>query len=517
MDGKNLKPSVFEAIFVNNDFTRFSCLDECITQYCMEFASSVSASIVQNSTLDAIIDALYFCPQLKSLSLTHTDSTDLKTCDSLIITLSVIKRTSLTSFDFSGFLILKDTHIILICENYSQLTCLNVCDCTLLTDKGIRHISSCSELTNLNLSNTKLTNVSLSHFNKRCLKLQHLVLAKCTLLRFDIGKLRDFFFSNGSGFLSVDICEISPLTPATKMTSVVAAIAHTCHNLTSLRLGSSCVPSMQAVTLPLCRNCSHIITLNLDAFTNLSVCDSVLMMKSFVRLSDFSFKGCLRPVKFTFYCLMAQKLKTISCLKLHHSHVIGVPFVNLEVPLVNDDITISYPLSATDYATVKMHDKCAQLKELSIAATTSEESFLSFKSSKCPDIVHLSVIKSYYIDDSLLADACIGWSSLLSFHVEGCRLISSLGIVHVCHHSPLIRDVFLHGGSDEVMPRCAIDDVALVNGVSTLKFLRKLSIFWLPLITQSGLSHVTSNCTKLVEVHVSDCIRINIKAMYAKK
>jgi hypothetical protein len=516
MYGKILKPSPFEAVFVNNDFTLFSCLDEYITGYCMEFASSISASIVQNDTLDAIIAALYLCPELKSLSLTHTDSTDLNTCDSMIINLSVIKKASLTSFNFSGFLILKDTHIILICENYSQMTCLNVCDCTLLTDKGIRHISSCSKLTNLNLSNTKLTSVSLSHFNKRCLKLQHIVLAKCSLLRFDIGKLRDFFFSNGSKFLSVDISEISPTTPATKMTSVVAAIAHTCHNLTSLHLGSSWLPSMQAVTLPLCRNCSHILTLNLEGFMNLSVCDSVLMMKSFVRLSDFSFKGCSMPVQFTFYCLMAQKLKTISCLKLHHNHVIGVPFVNLEFPLVNDDIT-GNPLSIADYAIVKMHEKCAQLRELSIG-NTSEYSFLSFKSSKCPDIVHLSLIKSNFIDDTLLVDACVGWSSLLSFHVEGCHLISSVGIVHVCHHSPLLRDVLLDGGSEVIATtRCAIDDVALVNGVSTLKLLRKLSLSRLPLITQSGISHVTRNCMKLVEVHIFNCIKINIKEMYAKK
>jgi hypothetical protein len=94
-------------------------------------------------------------------------------------------------------------------------------------------------------------------------------------------------------------------------------------------------------------------------------------------------------------------------------------------------------------------------------------------------------------------------------------------LVSVCGSCPLIQDVLLEGRTrtrsevddfflnGDSFKNCEIDDMGLIFGVSKLKFLRKLNLHELPLVTKAGFGAIINSCAKLHDVKVSRCCKLS--------
>jgi hypothetical protein len=372
-------PVSFGVEFVNSVYTLNSCDKPSVVEFCMKFAHSISASHVQSTTMKAINKAIPYAASVQSLSLTNTSKRNGPLdCDLLFMSLKYLKF--LTSLHFNGFELLTDDHLRLLCESHRMMTLLNVSGCQELTDQSLSHMSTCLELTSLNLSLLpELCDKAIFCLLEKLVKLKELVVAgelyKHVRLRSSL--VSNYFQSNGNKLTALDV------SYNWHKSLILTAVGQTCGNLTSLNMSHSMyVPLDNAIIYALCQKCSLLNILNVEGCSGISVTNCELMMSSWTRLVDLRFKKCKPLVQCAFYNFMCQKLKSIACLDLIDCHIIGVSQdVNKLVPAAN--LKLDSPTTCVEQLletlSVRLSEKCTQFTHFRVGASVSEATFVALK------------------------------------------------------------------------------------------------------------------------------------------
>jgi hypothetical protein len=491
-------PKIVDVVFVNSIFTERYTRRPEVVKFCMKEARNVSASHVQLLTLQSLIHSIPFGVNLESLNLTDTSKKCLISCDRFLSALVLPRTFSLVSFNFSGFQCLTDNNIALICESFPKLTSLNLSGCLDITDRSLVHVVTCLKLTTLDISQLKLSDCALSILSFSKLSLSHLALGGYPKnnSRYTSRGVCRYVQCNGSELLSLDISGIwSNVT--------IISVGKTCHNLTFLNMGYSLLTLHNDAVQSLCENCVHITELNVNGCIGLSVENSELLTKSLPNLSALCFVGCQRPVQFSFFSFMIQKLSCLILLDLR-GHIIGTL-------LENDPSFISvsdYDTPLGSFVSVRVQDKCSRLTHFVAFEDISGFTFLSYKSS-FKFIVNLKIINNDQIQDCHLTIMCADCPSLLCFHVRSCSSITSTGVVSVCFLCQEIEEILLDGTGVQ----CRIGDAALLNGLAGLRHLRKLSLFKLPLISSIGFGQIVASCLKLNDTSITACVNLGCETV----
>jgi hypothetical protein len=267
--------------------------------------------------------------------------------------------------------------------------------------------------------------------------------------------------------------------------------------LTSLDI-SVCFINPTVAFRAICENCRFITKLNVSDCSTLSLSvDTVkLIMGSLLLLTDFQFAGCSQTTKLACYCLLQQKFQSITQLDFQHSRVIGTlydyhPHLSFDFPTTSD--------SLYDYVAHIMFNKCINLSMLALTGPLASSSILLFN---IPCLTTLVLYDTDCIFDYHIVALGKSLVSLLTFEIHGCKWITSTAVVALCYSSPQLKVCILDGFG---VQHSRIGDSALLNGVSKLRNLRKLSLFKLSLVSTVGFLAVVRSCLKLNDVNVSLC------------
>jgi hypothetical protein len=490
---KMLRVYYFDAKFVNSVYTISACHNIPSLQFYMNFATTISADHIQSGTVNALVKSLAYGMKIKSLSFTETFKLKSVFCNKLFNALGGLKLSTLVNFDLSGFSSLVDSHILLLCESYPKMEYLNLSGCFNLSDVTVISASKCLYLKHLNLKGLTLTASSLAALHTSYLHLEEISLGICVSGVAE-STLCDIFGNQGNYLTSVDISGISS-------NSVVLSVGTNCQLLKTLNISGCLSNQMDNVLETICKNCSFLSKLNISNCRDLSVDNVKLILSSLVLLEDFQFAECKELTKLACFCLLQQKFESVIYLDFQHCRVIGILFehethLNFEIPTMK---FLFY-----DYSAHIMANSCSDLEKLSLTGPLSGSSLLLFN---IPNLSTLILCETDNIHDDHIVILCKSLVNLLTFEIHGCKWISSIAIVALCYSCPQLKVCILDGFGVE----SRVGDSALLNGVSKLRDLRKLSLFNLPYVSTVGFVKVVRRCLKLNDVKVTSCLGLSVE------
>jgi hypothetical protein len=216
------------------------------------------------------------------------------------------------------------------------------------------------------------------------------------------------------------------------------------------------------------------------------------------------------------YCLMEEKLSSISILDTQTGHIAG------ELPATRHALTLHSLVDPSIDGHTHTLDKCFRgllvkcvgAHDLSLGGTehmpgidawlTAATSASQILRDCCTgELRKLSVSCAALSDAPLIDGVASNCSTLLHVSLLGCRMLSSIAVVAICRSNPKISRFVLgnYRNSDDSL----LDNAALLgDGISSLRDLSSMSILNAKRIDKVGLQEVLSKCKSLESLWVEN-------------
>jgi hypothetical protein len=515
----------FQVVINNSAIFPTSAVSDCIdVSHCGAFANSIFVSSCDNVSVDNLIVLLTKkCPNLTVVVISFTNNTSPENTTRLIKSISLLDR--LTELNFLGFVCLLDEHLsIILCEVGLSLQSLNVSGCVQLSDASIQIVcEKCKSLNILDISNLpklcdnsleSLTkwSVHLSDFSFGCGGNESQNQTSQTLIMnsvFSDEWIEKYLSVHGEYLYDLEI--VSNVSNDTLLN-----IAKHCKQIVSMRLTDSI--SFEGGGLhfsSLCESCKLIVALNVSQLHYLKLSDFECIVRQLIHLEDFHFARCSSEVQRPVYYLLGQKFRNIGKLDIRDHHVVGelydTPPTLHSLQKSTSSIMSSWEQIAFDcvsFVTSKCSSSSFSSLSLSDGIYNAPE-FMRFVSHSFKSLVSVAFHTMVDLTDDHLTEVANECHSLVHFTINSCPQITSKSIVGICVNNPMLVSVGLSSfsgggivGGGSVMKIC---DLALIDGISTLKRLQMLSLFHLKFISEVGFSAVVNKCKRLSELCIHSC------------
>ncbi len=482
------------------------------------FAESIYVSSCENVSIDNLIMLLTkSCPNLTTVVVSFTYNISPENTSRLIKSVSLCVQ--IIELNFLGFVCLLDEHVAVLCDVCENLQSLNLSGCEQLSDFSIQTVSEKStSLNTLNISNIpKLSDESF------------LSLTKCSLhlTSFSFGGFggHSSFFSDNFIELYMNVHgdylrELDIVSGVSNVT--ILNIAKYCQQIVSLQLTDSISYKGGGIHFSsLCESCKLIVNLDVSQLHYLKLSDFECIVRQLIHLEDFHFARCSSEVQRPVYYLLGQKFRNINKLDIRGHHVVGKLYdtpPTLHSLQSNSDLllavvgTVAWDRLTFDCLSFVL-TKCSSSSFSNLILSDriyNGPEFMRFVSHSFKSLVSVAFHTMVDLTDDHLTGVANECHSLVHFTINSCPQITSKSIVGICVNNPMIVSVGLssfsggggRGGGGSVMKIC---DLALIDGVSTLKRLQMLSLFHLTLISEVGFSIVVNKCKRLSEVCIHSC------------
>jgi hypothetical protein len=506
--------SPFDMKYLNTVGSLNMCVDEHNRQ---AFKTGMKTAIVLRSRkvkdygVNGLVRLLSWSSDLKVFQLSETEIS-VYHCSLVTDCLSGLHYIHLLEVNFERLFNLEDLQLWKICDQQRQLTKLNLFGCEKLTDVGLRSVSTfCMSLRWLHVGKLPLlTDTFIDELGTNCCQLSNIFLGQCPTL-FSERSLQGLFTTRAESLIEISISGIVRL-------NLVTHIGNHCHNLTILDLTGSMVvldPGVESI----CIGCTKLTALNVSNIIHMDFFHFVQLLSSFPYLSRFTFAGVNGKFYNNIYHLLSLKFSSFTHIDTLNDCVVGFPIIPCPSLMNTLDYTMKPSNKLVYYSEwYKNIDMCVSLiackcrnslGSLKLSGDLRMNTLLTLFPLKdgLSFLSRLSLVGLKYLSDDKLCDVSYLCANVSSFSVINCSLISSTGIISVCHNCSSIEQLSLSGFETKSSHDDGIIcDQAFTVGVSQLMSLKSLNLSTLRYVTECGLQKVVGSCKKLHgDVTVFNC------------
>lgn len=439
----------------------------------------------------------------------------------------------LTAISFCGIDDVNDKTIRGLVKHFkSQLLSLNLHACFSLTDFSVTHVVKlCVLLKELDIGAIpSLTDESINCLTDHAVSINKLVLgcrASNLIMPYSIAAIVALIKKRGHAFISLDLENIAE-------SSIIRCLSEYCPDVSDLNIRNCQVYSIVDDIRRLSTSCRNIMTLNVKGkASSMPVEFHFILVRDLHLLCDYSFtpfNHCFKNGEYEYMiCLLAFKFKTISVCDMVEARFVGTlysPDTDLSSKSfrivsdcnLNGTLNLDMKNSSMDLLSMKCGSYC--LKVLSWDASMEKH----YGSTMLGNFIHLDIIKRLetlclenmetLADTHLSNQVSLMCNRLKHFHVLGCNNITSKGVVDVCLSNPGLLSVSLGAGLADCVGVSKLDDLALLDGICTLKNISSLILYNIKDITSGAMDEVVKNCKYLEEVYMRRCPNCEFDDVY---